>query len=495
MDDSKPKWTTSSAAAALMALGVVLRVRPYLANRSLWIDEAFLVLNILERDFGRLLQPLDHLQAAPVGFLVLERLVVLLLGPREFALRLLPLLFSVGSVFLFWHLARRLLPSSGALLALAMFALSEQLIYYASEVKPYGIDVTVAVLLWWLITQSEREGTTWRDLAVVGVVGAAAVWLSYPAIIVLGGLAIRWLWAPMRRGRWPTTASRAVVSGAWVLSFALAYVTSMHRIGGNPELRDAWASATAPLIPRAVSDLDWYVGAVAALASLPLGRAVDHLVLVAVIIGSVARRDLLASVAGPIALSWLAAVVGKYPMAARLWLFLAPFVIVLAAAGLVDTWRRTRAAMPLLGSVLIVLLFAYPALRAARDVLRPRQVEEVRPLLEHARDHYRTGDALYLYYWTEFPARYYAACGLAFPGEVIVGSVGGSDGVETYARDADRFKRGGRVWLLFSHVQSPHGLDEEALLLRNVNRIGQELEAQRRTGASLYLYEVAPSKP
>ena len=98
LSDSKPKWMTSSAAAALMALGVILRLRPYLANRSLWIDEAFLVLNILERDFGRLLQPLDHLQAAPVGFLVLERLVVLLLGPRELALRLPPLLFSVGSL-------------------------------------------------------------------------------------------------------------------------------------------------------------------------------------------------------------------------------------------------------------------------------------------------------------------------------------------------------------------------------------------------------------
>jgi hypothetical protein len=55
----------SAAAAAMMLLGLALRLRPYLANRSLWMDESFLALNIMERSFGQLTQPLDHLQGVP----------------------------------------------------------------------------------------------------------------------------------------------------------------------------------------------------------------------------------------------------------------------------------------------------------------------------------------------------------------------------------------------------------------------------------------------
>src|SRR5690606_12042987 len=58
----------------VVVLGIVLRLRQYFANRSLWVDEASLALNIINRSFGGLTQPLDYNQGAPVGFLFIEKL-------------------------------------------------------------------------------------------------------------------------------------------------------------------------------------------------------------------------------------------------------------------------------------------------------------------------------------------------------------------------------------------------------------------------------------
>ena len=81
-----------SAAAALLLLGALLRLRQYLTGRSLWVDEAMLALNIVNRDFWGLLQPLDYDQGAPIGFLLVEKLFNSILGKHEFVLRLFPLL-------------------------------------------------------------------------------------------------------------------------------------------------------------------------------------------------------------------------------------------------------------------------------------------------------------------------------------------------------------------------------------------------------------------
>ena len=63
----------------------------YLSNNSLWLDEAALARNVIDRAPLELLGPLDYAQVAPPGFLLTEKFVVLLLGHSEWALRLFPL--------------------------------------------------------------------------------------------------------------------------------------------------------------------------------------------------------------------------------------------------------------------------------------------------------------------------------------------------------------------------------------------------------------------
>ena len=91
----------------MAALGVIVRVLQYAYYRPLWLDENALAFNLVNRSFFELLQPLDYAQAAPPGFLFLEKAVIQTLGASTYTLRLVPLLAGIRSIFLVWELARQ----------------------------------------------------------------------------------------------------------------------------------------------------------------------------------------------------------------------------------------------------------------------------------------------------------------------------------------------------------------------------------------------------
>jgi hypothetical protein len=481
--------------AVLLVLGVALRLRAYLANRSLWLDESFLALNIVNRSFAALWQPLDHGQAAPLGFLFVERLAVDLLGPSEYALRLFPLLCGIGSVLIFWRLARRLLPPIGVVIGLAIFSMSDLLVYYSAEVKQYGCDVATALLLWWAFTrlESRLEQGRWDAVALAVLLGALAVLFSYPAVFVLGGVGLRWFWQAVRKRSRALLLACGVIGITWVGTFAVVYLT-FHAVNeAAMTVRETWRQAAAPLLPRSSADLAWLKTGALILTSMPLGWTAAGLATLSGLVGAFElwkrHREWFWSFAGTLVVTWLASGIGKYPLATRLWLFLSPAIILLVAAGAAEVWRRTRQALPILAPAFTALLLAQPALLAGEHAVRPREREEVRPLLRHVSQRQQPGDILYVYNSAEPAARYYAGRGLDFRGQVIVGAERGNWGV--YERDLDKMRGRSRVWFLFAHVRSPNGINEESYLLQELDRLGVRLDAQRRTGASVYLYDLA----
>jgi hypothetical protein len=82
-------WTRTTL--AVVWVGVGLRVAQWLGNPSLWLDELQLVRNILDRRTVELLfHGLDRGQVAPVGYLLTTKMVTLIFGDGELALRAVP---------------------------------------------------------------------------------------------------------------------------------------------------------------------------------------------------------------------------------------------------------------------------------------------------------------------------------------------------------------------------------------------------------------------
>ena len=142
---------------ALIALGIVVRLVRYLLAFPLWPDETYLACNFLDRGYIELMKPLDFAQIAPLLYLWVQETFIRALGFSEYTLRLYVLLCGIGSLFVFRHLAGRLLRGTAFLLAVGTFSVAYPLVRHSAEAKPYGSDMFVSLVLLALAVEWARR--------------------------------------------------------------------------------------------------------------------------------------------------------------------------------------------------------------------------------------------------------------------------------------------------------------------------------------------------
>lgn len=504
-----------------VGIGCVLRILRWVDNPALWLDEAFLSLNVIDKPFADIVGSLDFLQSAPPGFLLAEKLVETIIGDGEQALRLLPLLASVASVFFFAYVARRLVAPPAAVFAIALFAAGEPLLERAAEVKQYSVDVAVATLIaalavWAINAPSDRIV---GRAGVLGVVSLITLWLSFPAAFSFAAAV-----AALGAYAWQIESRRLIVAATIVGAAGLAAFGVVYAIASSNVSRISAAIFAGGDASSRAGRLDTIQDAWSTLVN-PGGfdngtNALAALLAVFGVIGYASRSTLhlLVLITVPLFLAGIADAINRYPLGGRFSLFLAPFLILLVARGAQElvSWSRRKL---LVATALAVVLAAPPLSVAAYHAARPPARQDIKPLLDTLIENWRDRDTVYVYRNSQYALRYYATCmdcrpsrsdfpwpirkappSLAVeqfapalesvPPSVIVGS--GTSPTSLLA-DAARLPGSGRVWLLFSHVESHDGLDGEQLLLRSLERNGEVLGEAHARGARLYLIERRPA--
>src|SRR5262245_47290903 len=124
MAASRAWWRSPWIVGGLIVAGLAVRAFAYFSNVTPLLDEILLSRHIIEAPVATLAAaPLSLDQVAPRGFLLAERLSVTMFGPNELALRLVPFLCGLATLWLFWRLARRVLTGGAAIIALALVAI------------------------------------------------------------------------------------------------------------------------------------------------------------------------------------------------------------------------------------------------------------------------------------------------------------------------------------------------------------------------------------
>jgi len=236
------RWPARVGLAAV-ALGTLWRLAQWWSNPSLWLDEASIAQNIIDRGYRGLARPLRFEQGAPVGWLWIERTLSSMFGSSERMLRLWPLLAGMATVFVAWALARRLLGPVATAAYLSMVALWPAMVQYSGELKQYSTDTLASVLILLLgLRVLQRERRARLHLAVAGTV---LLWFSLPAAICLAGVGLFLGFDDLKSRDRPGVKADVLTALAWSATLAVLWKVNLGELS-HSVVADGWKNGYAP---------------------------------------------------------------------------------------------------------------------------------------------------------------------------------------------------------------------------------------------------------
>lgn len=261
--------------ACAAVAGTALKVYQWYFSRPLWLDEQMTLLNVRDRAIPDLVGPLWMDQAAPLGWLALQRAVVTTVGTTDRDVRALPALFGIATLWVAWWLARHSMKPLSAAIFVVLCGIGQWMTFYALEAKPYSADAFCALTLlafgiWAGETTKERPVSLPR-IFLWWCIASVAQWVSFAATLVTPACAVVLFAVAWRRAGWRAAAAVAVQGLIWLVSFGAHYTLSISVASNDPYLRNYWAPGFPPNDAGVTSVLRWLMSQGEPLASHPGG--------------------------------------------------------------------------------------------------------------------------------------------------------------------------------------------------------------------------------
>ena len=369
---------------AIAAVASGLLVYHWTGARTLWLDEEMIAANVRDRGFADLVGQLWLGQTAPLGWLFLQRGMLLAFGTSEIALRFVPMFFGLATLAATVWIGRRWMTAIGGAALTFLCASGYWVAYHFLELKQYSADAFWGLLIPVLAAAAVepinappqprlRRVTTWWTLATIGQFFAVGAIFVTPAS-ALAILAIVW----RRDGaRWALQA--ALPGAAWLAGVGIHYWLALRAAAESRYLQDYWAPFMPPGSAGVVDSLRWIMSRLGPLADKP-GGADGQMIFWLAALGGVVIAWRQSRLALFVSLVPLSAVVWTLfrlvPLGDRvsLWMIPALYVgIALAIDGAVRVWssgtRRTGASIVATGVTGLVGVMALLEIANGRGVL------------------------------------------------------------------------------------------------------------------------------
>ena len=447
---------------ALAAVGIVLRLRQYFLDLSISTDESALAVNVVTRNFSGLTQPLGFNQGAPIVFLFIEKFFILILGNKDYILRIFPLCSGLMAIYLFYVIAKKYFGHAG-LLAFFAFILCSSIISYSSYAKPYSSDITIALLLFYLSDLCIREDAKIIDFIILGVSGIIVLWISNPSVFLLAGIGLVLVFEKLTHKNYKGLVWTFGAGFFWLAALGINYLISLRYLAASSYLLKYWSGAFMPLPPW--GNPKWLIDTYLSLLSVSLDRTELIFAIscgLLIFIGSVSffvkNRPATLIMILSLVMALIASGLKKYPLQERFLLFMVPFVYLLIAEGLIRVYmfiaKRNHAVALIICGVILITVFKPEIGNTTRNFLYPSRSWDLRPVMENVVKNYKPGDIFYVSGGGEIFDYYSTVYGLK-TSHVILRNTHRIVGLWAFENDLKALAGTNRVWIIFAHFESP----------------------------------------
>jgi hypothetical protein len=354
-----------------LCVGVPRLVVPILAaNRSLWLDEAWVANSVLDSFTDMFYYP-TFLQTSPPFFLLLVRVVVHVFGAANWSFRAVPAAMEILFALAMVALTRRTLSARFAPLAWTLCIIHPVILQYATQLKQYTTEAATSAVILLLALGYLRDPSRKRFLWLSGCT-VLCEFFSYPAVFLVPGVALAiglrrypevhdapavqpahkaGVW-DMIRGVFDSVEQRwhraCIYAGVTAIAFGIEYVL-MVIPNSSPALSKSWFDGRMAILGRPESTLDAFQR-FAAFLTLPdshrlRGRVALAIAALVLVWGAAiaerrfsrgrSRTPLIQlMLLSPCLLVLAASLAHKYPLSPRVCTFMLPCVVLLFVSGL-----------------------------------------------------------------------------------------------------------------------------------------------------------------
>lgn len=411
--------------SCIIFFGIVFRIFHFFYNRSLWIDELYLSSGLLHMGYLDLATTtLDYQQKAPILFLWLVKFSLILFGNNEMALRFVPLIAGILSLFAFNNLIRLLLKPNSQILALAIFSFAPAIIYHSVEIKQYSMECLITILILYTFIR-HKDSTSWADHILLALYGSVAVWFSYPIIFILTGIGAGTVLISLRKQEWKQFSKMAIVFLFWAISFLINYYFFTIR-----HTESKWVvywfkvyENFMPFPPLNFHEIMWFPRNFLQMLDYPLGliwsidsfKSITLKIVTALIPSSLlligfyslfnSKKRLFLILTLPLVFMLLASGLYLYPLLERFWLFVTPILILVIAMGY--EYVKEQITIRKYSFIILVLTASCPALQAIYFLIEPdlfykHKKSYQKEALMTINNNIKHGDVVYNY-WNNYP--------------------------------------------------------------------------------------------
>ncbi len=226
---------------------IFLTVCLFIYRSSVWInepgffgDEGALIYNIQTRNFFQLFLPLDQAQCCPPLFLCFAKIIYMIFGVNETALRFFPYISGVAACILSFFAGNKVFKfKSLSLILFSLMIYDYNLSYYSQEFKQYSSDVFFSLLIFYSFLVFKNKIDTNKKALLFGICLGLTGFISLPAEFVVVPICFYYLFLYLKEKQYKRLLCMSLPY--ITLSVALFFLMVFKTLQGNMLDLPMWA--------------------------------------------------------------------------------------------------------------------------------------------------------------------------------------------------------------------------------------------------------------